>query len=151
MVWLKKITKVQASKAYLDTLVKADPSSLCWIADGNHSHTFKIAFAALNTRDVLLASGQLSPYLITGKLMGSYIDWTGIMPNKISNKREWISQKWKCNLFTGNRKACRSLLGLEFSGWDETGCRIMGLSQGNSLATHITPDTKYTWKIPEKW
>lgn len=44
-------------------------------------------------------------------------------------------------------------LGLEFSGRDANGCRVMGLTRGLSrgLATTVLPDTGFLWKVPDKW
>ena len=51
----------------------------------------------------------------------------------------------KRNIFEGKT------FGLEFSGLDSKGTRIMGISEKGSLCSSITPDPIYTWLVPESW
>ncbi|EFN60216.1 Fatty acid synthase [Camponotus floridanus] len=43
------------------------------------------------------------------------------------------------------------VLGLEFSGRDANGCRVMGLTKSRGLATTVLPDSDFLWKVPEEW
>jgi len=43
------------------------------------------------------------------------------------------------------------VLGLEFSGRDANGCRVMGLTKSSGLATIVLPDCDFLWKVPEEW
>lgn len=42
------------------------------------------------------------------------------------------------------------VLGLEFSGRDEEGRRVMGIAEG-CLSTTIHPDLNFSWEVPQKW
>jgi len=56
-----------------------------------------------------------------------------------------------CYCRAGNSEQFATLLGLEFSGYDASGGRVMGLLPAEGLATHVTTDPKFTWNIPERW
>jgi len=43
------------------------------------------------------------------------------------------------------------MLGLEFSGLDESGEQVMGLVPAEGLSTHIVRNQTFTWKVPEHW
>ncbi|KAL1450943.1 hypothetical protein WDU94_003249 [Cyamophila willieti] len=43
------------------------------------------------------------------------------------------------------------VLGLEFSGRDSKGRRVMGLVAARSLATTVLGDPSFLWEVPEKW
>ncbi|CAF1555578.1 unnamed protein product, partial [Rotaria sordida] len=43
------------------------------------------------------------------------------------------------------------LLGLEFSGLDSSGQRIMGLLSAKGLATKVAIDKRYSWYVPDNW
>lgn len=43
------------------------------------------------------------------------------------------------------------ILGLEFSGRDSTGRRVMGMVAARSLATSVLADPGFLWEVPEKW
>ncbi|CAF5103599.1 unnamed protein product, partial [Rotaria sp. Silwood1] len=43
------------------------------------------------------------------------------------------------------------LLGLEFSGLDSSGQRIMGLLSAKGLATKVAIDKRYSWHVPDNW
>lgn len=51
----------------------------------------------------------------------------------------------------GSRLEQECVLGLEFSGVNESGERVMGTVISGSLATHIVPQKYLTWKIPDNW
>lgn len=43
------------------------------------------------------------------------------------------------------------ILGLEFSGRDTKGRRVMGMVAARSLATTVLADPNFLWEVPEKW
>ncbi|CAG9818816.1 unnamed protein product [Phaedon cochleariae] len=43
------------------------------------------------------------------------------------------------------------ILGLEFSGRDSSGRRVMGMVAAKSLATTVLADPGFLWEVPEKW
>lgn len=43
------------------------------------------------------------------------------------------------------------ILGLEFSGRDNKGRRVMGMVAARSLATTVVADPSFLWEVPEKW
>lgn len=43
------------------------------------------------------------------------------------------------------------ILGLEFSGRDTKGRRVMGMVAARSLATTVLADPSFLWEVPEKW
>ena len=43
------------------------------------------------------------------------------------------------------------ILGMEFSGRDKEGKRIMGLLPAKGLATTVDADRRFTWEVPESW
>ena len=61
--------------AYINTLVRGDLSSLTWVESPNRYYRpqqaptdlCRVHYGALNFRDVMLASGRLSPDAIPGK------------------------------------------------------------------------------------
>lgn len=43
------------------------------------------------------------------------------------------------------------VMGLEFSGVDKNGKRVMGMVIRGGLATHVEVDDAFTWKVPDDW
>ncbi|GAB6031067.1 hypothetical protein CHUAL_007878 [Chamberlinius hualienensis] len=113
--------EIETTTAYVNVLNRGDLSSLHWIESpikkliGNNKHICRIYFAALNFKDVMLASGKISPD---------------------APPEEW---------------AYKDCLGMEFSGRDENGNRMMGIVPYRGLATSSTYDPNFKWEIPEKW
>ncbi|NXA99354.1 FAS synthase, partial [Cnemophilus loriae] len=110
--------------AYVNVLTRGDLSSLRWIVSPlRHFHTTnpnvllcKVYYASLNFRDIMLATGKLSPDAIPGN---------------------WVLQQ--------------CMLGMEFSGRDLAGRRVMGLLPAKGLATVVDCDKKFLWEVPENW
>ncbi|NXK65451.1 FAS synthase, partial [Sylvietta virens] len=110
--------------AYVNVLTRGDLSSLRWIVSPlRHFHTTdpnvllcKVYYASLNFRDIMLATGKLSPDAIPGN---------------------WALQQ--------------CMLGMEFSGRDLTGRRVMGLLPAKGLATVVDCEKKFLWEVPENW
>ncbi|XP_061710593.1 fatty acid synthase-like isoform X2 [Cydia pomonella] len=64
-------TRVQVEHAYVDTLMRGDLSALRWIeSDLRHAaDPCRIYYSALNFRDIMVASGKLSPLARMGNLV----------------------------------------------------------------------------------
>lgn len=43
------------------------------------------------------------------------------------------------------------ILGLEFSGRDSEGRRVMGIVEGKGLASTVVADLDFLWEVPDKW
>ncbi|CAF3471296.1 unnamed protein product [Rotaria socialis] len=116
---------IQTDNAHVNVLNRGDLSSLTWlqspaiatscINDPNFD-TCTVHYASLNFRDIMLATGKLSPEAIPGYL---------------------------------KMQGC--LLGLEFSGLDSSGQRVMGLLSAKGLATKVAIDKRYSWRVPANW
>ncbi|NXM57354.1 FAS synthase, partial [Illadopsis cleaveri] len=110
--------------AYVNVLTRGDLSSLRWIVSPlRHFHTTdpnvllcKVYYASLNFRDIMLATGKLSPDAIPGN---------------------WALQQ--------------CMLGMEFSGRDLAGRRVMGLLPAKGLATVVDCEKRFLWEVPENW
>ncbi|KAM6049680.1 fatty acid synthase isoform 2-T2 [Theristicus caerulescens] len=110
--------------AYVNVLTRGDLSSLRWIASPlRHFHATnpdvqlcKVYYASLNFRDIMLATGRLSPDAIPGN---------------------WALQQ--------------CMLGMEFSGRDMAGRRVMGLLPAKGLATVVDCDKRFMWEVPKNW
>uniref|UniRef100_A0A8C0FUG6 Fatty acid synthase n=1 Tax=Bubo bubo TaxID=30461 RepID=A0A8C0FUG6_BUBBB len=110
--------------AYVNVLTRGDLSSLHWIVSPlRHFHTTnpnvqlcKVYYASLNFRDIMLATGKLSPDAIPGN---------------------WALQQ--------------CMLGMEFSGRDLAGRRVMGLLPAKGLATVVDCDKRFLWEVPKNW
>ncbi|NWS73173.1 FAS synthase, partial [Crotophaga sulcirostris] len=110
--------------AYVNVLTRGDLSSLRWIVSPlRHFQTTnpdvqlcKVYYSSLNFRDIMLATGKLSPDAIPGN---------------------WALQQ--------------CMLGMEFSGRDLSGRRVMGLLPAKGLATVVDCDKRFLWEVPENW
>lgn len=113
-------------KAYVNVLTKGDLSSLKWVESSLKYHTSDsqlneqlctVHYAALNFRDIMLATGKLPPDAIPGNIA---------------------------------LQDC--ILGMEFSGRDESGRRVMGLLPAkvrlySIMPTIIFPQLKDTFPV----
>ncbi|KAM6245512.1 fatty acid synthase [Porphyrio hochstetteri] len=110
--------------AYVNVLTRGDLSSLRWIvsplrhfrATNPNVQLCKVYYASLNFRDIMLATGKLSPDAIPGN---------------------WALQQ--------------CMLGMEFSGRDTSGRRVMGLLPAKGLATIVDCDKMFLWEVPKNW
>ncbi|XP_070596224.1 fatty acid synthase [Erythrolamprus reginae] len=110
--------------AFVNVLTRGDLSSLRWISSplqhfctSNPSiQLCKIHYASLNFRDIMLATGKLSPDAIPGN---------------------WTLQQ--------------CMLGMEFSGYDPAGKRVMGLLPAKGLATVVDCENRFLWEVPQTW
>ncbi|XP_013396069.1 fatty acid synthase [Lingula anatina] len=115
----------EVEHAFVNVLTRGDLSSLRWIEsplkyfdpDQNPSRELcSVYYAALNFRDVMLATGKLPPDAIPGFL---------------------------------DSQEC--LLGMEFSGRDNSGRRIMGMVPAKGMATTVDADKRFLWEVPDTW
>ncbi|XP_033097231.1 fatty acid synthase-like, partial [Anneissia japonica] len=81
-----------------------------------NKQTCQVHYAALNFRDIMLATGKLPPDALPGDLA---------------------------------QEDC--ILGMEFSGYNSEGQRIMGLLPAKALATTVMADRRFTWSVPTEW
>ncbi|XP_007434239.1 fatty acid synthase [Python bivittatus] len=110
--------------AFVNVLTRGDLSSLRWITSplqhfcttNPNVQLCKIHYASLNFRDIMLATGKLSPDAIPGN---------------------WTLQQ--------------CMLGMEFSGYNPTGKRVMGLLPAKGLATVVDCEKKFLWEVPQDW
>uniref|UniRef100_A0ABI7YC33 Fatty acid synthase n=1 Tax=Felis catus TaxID=9685 RepID=A0ABI7YC33_FELCA len=114
----------QTEHAFVNVLTRGDLSSIRWVCSplrhtqltGPGTHLCAVYYASLNFRDIMLATGKLSPDAIPGK---------------------WA------------RHDC--LLGMEFSGRDASGKRVMGLVPAEGLATSVLLSQDFLWEVPSSW
>ncbi|KAG8129130.1 hypothetical protein E2320_015873, partial [Naja naja] len=110
--------------AFVNVLTRGDLSSLRWISSplqhfctsNPNVQLCKIHYASLNFRDIMLATGKLSPDAIPGN---------------------WTMQQ--------------CMLGMEFSGYDPAGKRVMGLLPAKGLATVVDCENRFLWEVPQHW
>ncbi|XP_029178050.1 fatty acid synthase-like [Nylanderia fulva] len=114
--------KIQVEHAYVNTLTKGDLSSLEWIQS-------PITYCQTNYQrsicSVYYASLNFKDIMLaTGKISMNEIPG---LP-----KEDFI-------------------LGIEFSGRDVNGNRVMGVIRGKGLATTVVSDSDFLWNVPDKW
>uniref|UniRef100_A0AAN0MN29 Fatty acid synthase n=1 Tax=Bubalus bubalis TaxID=89462 RepID=A0AAN0MN29_BUBBU len=114
----------QTEHAFINVLTRGDLSSIRWVCSPlRHSRPTApgvqlctIYYASLNFRDIMLATGKLSPDAIPG-------NWA--------------------------YRSC--LLGMEFSGRDASGKRVMRLVPAEGLATSTLVPQSFLWDVPSNW
>ncbi|XP_021358822.1 fatty acid synthase-like [Mizuhopecten yessoensis] len=107
--------------AFVNVLTRGDLSSLSWMESPldrvqSGVSCCRVHFAALNFRDVMLATGKLPPDALPGDLA---------------------------------TEDC--ILGMEFSGKDKQGRRVMGLLPAKGLATMVEANSNFVWSVPDLW
>lgn len=112
--------------AYLNALVKGDLSSLQWIEGP-------------------LARQPLDPRDKTRELCTVYYAPVNFRDVMIS------SGKLAVDALPGDLASRDCILGLEFSGRDSTGKRIMAMVEAKSLATTCVASRNMLWDIPDNW
>lgn len=122
---LESERKKEVTAAYVNVMTRGDLSSLAWVesplkyfnpAADPTKQLCTVHYAALNFRDIMLATGKLPPDAIPGDLAS---------------------------------QDC--LLGMEVSGVDTKGNRIMALLPAKGLATKVDTDERFLWKVPDTW
>lgn len=118
--------KTTTQHAFLNLHRRGDLSSLQWyesplaysLPSGGAKEEVlcTVYYAALNFRDIMLATGKLSQDALLGDLRFS-----------------------DC------------VLGLEFSGRDPQGRRVMGMVDAKGMATAVAADPGFVWEVPESW
>ncbi|KAM6164687.1 fatty acid synthase [Rhynchocyon petersi] len=114
----------QTEHAFVNVLTRGDLSSIRWVCSplrhvvptSPGSQLCRIYYASLNFRDIMLATGKLSPDAIPGK---------------------WAARD--------------CMLGMEFSGRDASGKRVMGLVPAEGLATSVQLSPDFLWDVPSGW
>ncbi|XP_045425730.1 fatty acid synthase [Lemur catta] len=114
----------QTAHAFVNVLTRGDLSSIRWVCSplgrgppaSPGMQLCTVYYASLNFRDVMLATGKLSPDAIPGK---------------------WASRD--------------CMLGMEFSGRDASGKRVMGLVPAEGLATSVQLSPDFLWDVPSGW
>ena len=67
------------------------------------------------------------------------------------NFRDVIYATGKLIMEVSSSEAYDSMIGLEFSGRNSKGIRVMGLTRKNGFSTSVIADTKFLWEVPDKW
>lgn len=114
----------QTSHAFINVLTRGDLASIRWVCSPlKHAQPASpgaqlctVYYASLNFRDIMLATGKLSPDAIPGK---------------------WANRD--------------CMLGMEFSGRDRGGRRVMGLVPAEGLATSVLLSPDFLWEVPSSW
>nr|XP_025034359.1 fatty acid synthase [Pelodiscus sinensis] len=110
--------------AYVNVLTRGDLSSLRWIA--SPLRHFRTTSPNIQLCRVYYASLNFRDIMLaTGKLP----------PDAIP----------------GNWALQQCMLGMEFSGRDASGKRVMGLLPAKGLATVVDSDQRFLWEVPEAW
>ncbi|KAJ8018446.1 Fatty acid synthase [Holothuria leucospilota] len=113
--------------AYVDVLCPGDFSSLQWIQspdDLKSGERCTVHYSSLNFRDVMLASGKVPRRSLPGKII------TFAVENVV-------------------HKEC--LIGVEFAGHNSEGKRVMGIVEGQGIASHIYTEPCWLFDVPESW
>ncbi|XP_028643680.1 fatty acid synthase [Grammomys surdaster] len=116
--------KEQTAHAFVNVLTRGDLASIRWVSSplkhtqpvSSGAQLCTVYYASLNFRDIMLATGKLSPDAIPGK---------------------WASRD--------------CMLGMEFSGRDKCGRRVMGLVPAEGLATSVLLSPDFLWDVPSSW
>uniref|UniRef100_A0A452SJH0 Fatty acid synthase n=1 Tax=Ursus americanus TaxID=9643 RepID=A0A452SJH0_URSAM len=114
----------QTEHAFVNVLTRGDLSSIRWVCSPLRHvqptepgvYLCTVNYASLNFRDIMLATGKLSPDAIPGK---------------------WAARE--------------CMLGMEFSGRDASGKRVMGLVPAEGLATSVVLSQDFLWDVPSSW
>lgn len=119
-------SNLQVEHAYVNALTKGDLSSLSWI-EGPLSRQLPDP----SDKRVELCTVYYAP-----------INFRDVMLS---------SGKLAADALPGDLATQDCILGLEFSGRDSTGKRIMAMVQAKSLATTCVASRNMIWQIPETW
>ncbi|KAK5643465.1 hypothetical protein RI129_007310 [Pyrocoelia pectoralis] len=109
--------------AYINTLTRGDLASLKWI------------------------EGPLSYYKSDGRSTLCTVYYAPL------NFRDIMLATGKLppDALPGDLAGQECIMGLEFSGRDDLGRRVMGMVDARSLATTCIADSEFLWEVPEKW
>lgn len=118
------LNEVMTEHAYVNVLSRGDLSSLRWIASPLRHFVTKDANVQL-CRVYYSSLNFRDIMLATGKLP----------PDAIP----------------GDLALQQCMLGMEFSGHDSSGRRVMGLLPAKGLATSVDADKRFLWDVPSSW
>lgn len=110
--------------AYVNVLTRGDLSSLRWIASPLRH------FVASN------------PNVQLCRVYYSSLNFRDIM---------LATGKLPPDAIPGDQALQQCMLGMEFSGRDPTGQRVMGLLPAKGLATSVDADKRFLWQVPPSW
>ncbi|XP_018303406.1 fatty acid synthase [Mycetomoellerius zeteki] len=119
------VSSLQVEHAYVNTLTRGDLSSLRWI-EGPLSY-----YRPDNSSNMKLCSVYYAP-----------LNFRDIM---------LASGKLPPDALPRNMATEECILGLEFSGRDANGRRVMGIVEAKGLATTVLADLDFLWEVPDKW
>uniref|UniRef100_A0A8C7CLY3 Fatty acid synthase n=1 Tax=Oncorhynchus kisutch TaxID=8019 RepID=A0A8C7CLY3_ONCKI len=111
-------------QAYVNVLTRGDLSSLRWIASPLRH---------------FVAS---SPHVQLCRVYYSSLNFRDIM---------LATGKLPPDAIPGDLALQQCMLGMEFSGRDPSGRRVMGLLPAKGLATCVDADTRFLWDVPDSW
>ncbi|KAK2587686.1 hypothetical protein KPH14_003803 [Odynerus spinipes] len=118
-------SSLQVEHAFVNTLVRGDLSSLRWIESPLSFHRPE-KHPELEMCSVYYASLNFKDIMVA----------TGKLPP---------------DALPGNMAAQECILGIEFSGRDTRGRRVMGMVAAQGLATTLLADPLFVWEVPDKW
>ncbi|KAJ8972225.1 hypothetical protein NQ314_000286 [Rhamnusium bicolor] len=116
--------KLQVEHAYINTLTRGDLASLRWIEG-------PLGYYKGDSPSTELCHVYYAPLNFRDIMLA-----TGKLPP---------------DALPGDLAGQDCILGLEFSGRDSRGKRVMGMVAAKSLATTVLADPGFLWEIPEKW
>ncbi|EZA60541.1 hypothetical protein DMN91_010029 [Ooceraea biroi] len=119
------VSSLQVEHAYVNTLTRGDLGSLRWI-EGPLSY-----YQPDNSSNTMLCSVYYAPLNFKDIMMA-----TGKLP---------------ADALPGKMAAEECVLGIEYSGRDENGRRVMGIVEAKGLATTVLTDLDFLWEVPDKW
>ncbi|XP_028050812.1 fatty acid synthase [Monomorium pharaonis] len=119
------VSSLQVEHAYVNTLTRGDLSSLRWI-EGPLTY-----YRPENFPNMTLCNVYYAP-----------LNFRDIM---------LASGKLPPDALPRNMATEECILGLEFSGRDVDGRRVMGIVEAKGLATTVVADLDFLWEVPDKW
>ncbi|XP_039302621.1 fatty acid synthase [Solenopsis invicta] len=119
------VSSLQVKHAYVDILMRGDLSSLRWM-EGPLSYYRSDNFPNMTFCHVYYSS----------------INFRDIM---------LASGKLSLDALPRNMATEECILGLEFSGRDTDGRRVMGMVAAKGLATTVVAERDFLWEVPDKW
>ncbi|XP_011872608.1 PREDICTED: fatty acid synthase-like [Vollenhovia emeryi] len=119
------VSRVYTEHAYVNTLTNGDLSSLTW---------FKSPLCYYRPENF--------PNTILCNVYYTSLNFKDIM---------LASGKLQTDTSPRNSATKDCVLGLEFSGRDTDGRRVMGIVEAMGLATTVAADLDFLWKVPDQW
>ncbi|KAK9880938.1 hypothetical protein WA026_013269 [Henosepilachna vigintioctopunctata] len=115
---------LQVNHAYINTLTRGDLASLRWIES-------PLSYYKGDDPSTEMCHVYYAPLNFRDIMLA-----TGKLPP---------------DALPGNLAGQECILGLEFSGRNSHGKRVMGMVEAKSLATTVLSDPLFLWEVPEKW